>query len=221
MVIPSDACVAMVTCTLNNWRRNTGAILPRIRTDCCAPVALGSPTRAGYQGRRTTWLASRRRTPISRAGVKAAANVSPGPSRDEEATFELTNQTRASTSASSSNGTCNTSCIRGGHAITPADPTGPSAIPNALVVGMPVDREVVTHLGLVAAPINLSMAGGFPPPGARRYGRKLKAGDGTVAPDCVSRLPGTLAMWASSRAWPSTLSALPMMRRMLICSCRR
>ena len=47
---PSDACVAMVTCTVN-WRRNTAAILPRIRTDCRAPVTLGSPTRArkGFQ----------------------------------------------------------------------------------------------------------------------------------------------------------------------------
>jgi porin len=69
------------------------------------------------------------------AGVNAAADVSPGPRRDEEATFELTYQMRVDEHWQLQPD-LQYIVHPGGHAPNPADLTGLSAIPNALVVGM-------------------------------------------------------------------------------------
>jgi carbohydrate-selective porin OprB len=68
-------------------------------------------------------------------GVNAAGNVSPGPRRDEEAIFELTYQMRVDQHWQLQPD-LQYIVHPGGHAPNPTDPTGLSAIPNALVVDM-------------------------------------------------------------------------------------
>jgi porin len=68
-------------------------------------------------------------------GVNAAADVPPGPKRDEETTFELTYQMHVDQHWQLQPD-LQYIAHPGGHAPNPADPTGLSAIPNAFVLGI-------------------------------------------------------------------------------------